>query len=132
MKWTVLVLWSSPMRSLRWSEVFKICTLKQTNYSHVAYRSLLTLTSFSSPAQSFVLPQDSANSVPIVSQNHRSLGSEPLFVVPHEGAVADLCTWRDTATTFYRLRFYRLRYEHMKHKHANSFKASHKQQFKQI
>lgn len=54
------------------------------------------LTSFSSPAQSPVLPEDSANSVPVVGQRHRSLISEPLFVIPHEGAVADLSTCRKT------------------------------------
>ena len=55
-------------------------------------RSWLTLTCVSAPAQSFVLPQDSAHSVLIVGEHDRSLSAEPLFVVPHEGAVADRST----------------------------------------
>lgn len=49
---------------------------------------------FAPPAQSSVLPQNSAHGVPVVGRHQRSLGSEALLVVPHEGAMADLRTWR--------------------------------------
>lgn len=54
----------------------------------------LVLTSDSSPAQCSVLSQDSAYGVLVVVQCHGPLGAEPLLVVPHEGAVADLGSWR--------------------------------------
>lgn len=49
---------------------------------------------FAPPAQSSVLPQNSAHGVPVVGRHQRSLGSEALLVVPHQGAMADLRTWR--------------------------------------
>lgn len=51
---------------------------------------VLGLTSDSRPAQRPVLSQDSAHGVLVVVQRHGPLGAEPLLVVPHEGAVADL------------------------------------------
>lgn len=55
---------------------------------------VLGLTSDSCPAQRPVLSQDSAHGVPVVVQRHGPLGAEPLLVVPHEGAVADLGSCR--------------------------------------
>lgn len=65
------------------------------NYRNILH-SWLNLTCVSSPAEGFVLPEDSADGVLIVRQSHRSLISKPLLVVSHEGAMADLCTWGNT------------------------------------
>lgn len=51
-------------------------------------------TSVTSPPQGSVLPEDSADSVLVVVERHRSLSSEALFVVPHKRAVADLSSCR--------------------------------------
>lgn len=49
---------------------------------------------FAPPAQSSVLPQNSAHGVLVVGRHQRSLGSEALLVVPHQGAMAHFSTWR--------------------------------------
>lgn len=56
---------------------------------------VLGLTSDSPPAQRSVLSQDSADGVLVVVQRHGSLGSKALLVVPHEGSVADLGSFRE-------------------------------------
>lgn len=56
---------------------------------HVSLFLMEAAASVSRPAQGSVLPEDSAHSVVVVAQCHRSLNSKPLLVVPHEGAMAD-------------------------------------------
>lgn len=95
------------MKAINWSvtrnqsDAFLINVFKSNNLLQKPAVAFVNLTSFSSPAQSFVLPEDSANCVPIVGQRHHPLSSKTLLVVSHEGTVANpsTCTTTQLAVT---------------------------------
>lgn len=72
------------------------CRTRQSRiYKTNPFMSLMIrreLTEVSRPAERSVLLQDSTHDLLVACRNQRPLNAEPLLVVPHQGAMADLGT----------------------------------------